>query len=281
GAVLSGGNFHGQVLGLVLDTLAIGLAQLAGIAERRVDRLVNPLTADGLPPFLSPHGGVHSGYMLAQYVAAALVAEVKTLAHPASVDSIPTSGLQEDYNSMGAGAALKLRRALGLVRQVLAIELVLAAQALDLRAPLEPGRGSAAARPAVRRRLARLGNDRNPKANPDAARAPPGRCGDPRNSYVARAHTLAGNVQAFRGVEGRRDDLVPDGGATDFDSRGAESRAWHTLRVDFAGAEFRVSLDGRRLFAVRDATLEGPGAVGLWSKADSVTEFERFEYGAR
>jgi len=82
-------------------------------------------------------------------------------------------------------------------------------------------------------------------------------------------------------VEGRRDDLVPDGGATDFDSRGAESRAWHTLRVDFAGAEFRVSLDGRRLFAVRDATLEGPGAVGLWSKADSVTEFERFEYGAR
>jgi len=89
--------------GLVLDTLAIGLAQLAGIAERRVDRLVNPLTSEGLPPFLSPHGGLHSGYMLAQYVAAALVAEVKTLAHPASVDSIPTSGLQEDYNSMGAG----------------------------------------------------------------------------------------------------------------------------------------------------------------------------------
>src|SRR5256886_10821290 len=103
----------------------------------------------------------------------------------------------------------------------------------------------------------------------------------PRNYYVARAHTLAGNVQAFRVVEGRRDDLVPDGGATDFDSRGAKSRAWHTLRVDFAGAEFRVSLDGRRLFAVRDATLEGPGAVGVWSKAASVTEFERFEYGAK
>src|SRR5207245_2659123 len=95
GAVLSGGNFHGQVLGLVLDTLAIGLAQLGGIAERRVDRLVNPLTSEGLPPFLSPHGGVHSGYLLAQYVAAALVAELRTLAHPASVDSIPTSGLQE------------------------------------------------------------------------------------------------------------------------------------------------------------------------------------------
>jgi len=96
---------------------------------------------------------------------------MKTLAHPASVDSIPTSGLQEDYNSMGAGAALKLRRALGLVRQVLAIELVLAAQALDLRAPLEPGRGSAAARAAVRRRVAPLGNDRYLKADLDAARA--------------------------------------------------------------------------------------------------------------
>ena len=103
---------------------------------------------------------------------------------------------------------------------------------------------------------------------------------DPRNYYVARAHALAGNVQAFRVVDGRRDDLVPHGGATGFDSRGATSRAWHTLRVDFAGAEFLVSLDGRRLFTVRDDALEGPGAVGLWSKADSVTEFERFEYSA-
>ncbi|MGH6630897.1 MAG: HAL/PAL/TAL family ammonia-lyase, partial [Burkholderiales bacterium] len=144
--VLSGGNFHGEPLGLALDTLAIGLAQLGGIAERRIDRLVNPLTSEGLPPFLSPHGGLHSGYMIAQYVAAALVGETKTLAHPASADSIPTSGLQEDYNAMGAGAALKARAAVRNVRQVLAIELVLAAQALDLRAPLEPGRGSAAAR---------------------------------------------------------------------------------------------------------------------------------------
>src|SRR5438132_1111570 len=264
GAVLSGGNFHGQVLGLVLDTLAIGLAQLAGIAERRVDRLVNPLTSEGLPPFLSPHGGVHSGYMLAQYVAAALVAELRTLAHPASVDSIPTSGLQEDYNSMGAGAALKLRRALALVRQVLAIELVLAAQALDLRAPLEPGRGSAAARVAVRRRIPPLAGDRYLKADLDAA----------------RAHALAGNVLAFKVVNGRRDDLAPDGGATDFEIRGVKARDWRTLRVDFAGAEFRVSLDGRRLFTVRDGALAGPGAVGCWSKADSVTEFERFEYGA-
>jgi histidine ammonia-lyase len=171
GAVLSGGNFHGEVLGLVLDTLAIGLAQLAGISERRIDRLVNPLVSEGLPAFLTPHGGLNSGYMIAQYVAAALASELKTLAHPASVDSIPTSALQEDYNSMGATAALKLRRALGLVRQVLAIELLLAAQALDLRAPLTPGRGSAAARAAVRRRIAPLVEDRYLKADLDAALA--------------------------------------------------------------------------------------------------------------
>ena len=104
---------------------------------------------------------------------------------------------------------------------------------------------------------------------------------DPRNYYAARAHALAGNVQAFKVVDGRRDDLVPRSGATDFDSRGANAQAWHTLRVDFAGPEFLVSLDGRRRFTVRDESLEGPGAVGLWSKADSVTEFEGFEYEAR
>ncbi len=169
--VLSGGNFHGEVLGLALDTLAMGLAQLAGISERRVDRLVNPLTSEGLPAFLSPAGGVHSGYMIAQYVAAALVAETRTLAQPASIDSIPTSGLQEDYNAMGAGAALKLRRAVANARQVLAIELVLAAQALDARAPLAPGRGSAAAHAAVRRRIPPLTADRYLKSDLDAALA--------------------------------------------------------------------------------------------------------------
>jgi histidine ammonia-lyase len=136
--VLSGGNFHGEPLGLALDLLAIGLAQLGGIAERRIDRLVNPLVSDGLPAFLAPAGGLNSGYMIAQYVAASLASELKTLAHPASVDSIPTSGLQEDYNSMGAGAALKVRRAVGNVRRILAIELLLAAQALDCRTPLAP-----------------------------------------------------------------------------------------------------------------------------------------------
>jgi histidine ammonia-lyase len=159
-AVLSGGNFHGQPLALALDVLAIGLTQLAGIAERRIDRLVNPLTNEGLPPFLAMPGGLHSGYMIAQYTAAALVAECRALAHPASVDSIPTSGLQEDWNSMGATAALKSRQILGLAEQVLGIELVLAAQALDLRRPLEPGRGTRAALGAVRARVARLEEDR-------------------------------------------------------------------------------------------------------------------------
>lgn len=169
--VLSGGNFHGEPLGLALDTLAIGLAQLAGISERRIDRLVNPLVNEALPAFLAESSGVNSGYMIAQYVAAALVSELKRLAQPASVDSIPASGLQEDYNAMAAGSALKVRTAVGHVRHVLAIELLLAAQALDFRAPLAPGRGSAAARDAVRRRIAPLVGDRYLKADLDQALA--------------------------------------------------------------------------------------------------------------
>ncbi|MBI2204792.1 MAG: histidine ammonia-lyase [Candidatus Rokubacteria bacterium] len=171
GVVRSGGNFHGEIVGLALDTLAVGLASLAGITERRIDRLVNPLTSEGLPPFLASDRGLNSGYMIAQYVAAALVSELRLLAHPASVDSIPTSGLQEDYNAMAAASALKLRRAVGLARQVLAIELLLAAQALDFRAPLAPGRGSAAARDAVRARIPALAADRYLKADLDAALA--------------------------------------------------------------------------------------------------------------
>jgi histidine ammonia-lyase len=169
GVVLNGGNFHGEILGLVLDTLAIGLTQLGGISERRIDRLVNPLLSEGLPGFLAPAGGLNSGYMIAQYVAASLVAECRTLAHPASVDSIPTSGLQEDYNAMGAGAALKLRALVANVRQVLAIELLLAAQALDCRAPLTPGEGSRVARAAVRTRIAPMVTDRYLKGDLDAA----------------------------------------------------------------------------------------------------------------
>jgi histidine ammonia-lyase len=171
GIVLSGGNFHGEPIALALDVLAIGLTQLAGIAERRIDRLVNPLTNEGLAPFLAAEGGLHSGYMIAQYTAAALVAESKTLALPASVDSIPTSGLQEDYNSMGAGSALKAREVVGIVRQVLAIELLVAAQALDLRRPLRPGRGVNAAHETVRTRVRHLDADRFLHADLETARA--------------------------------------------------------------------------------------------------------------
>jgi histidine ammonia-lyase len=171
GDVLSGGNFHGEPLGLALDTLALGLAQLGGITERRIDRLVNPLTSEGLPPFLTPKGGLNSGYMIAQYVAADLASELKRLAQPAGVDSIPASGLQEDYNAMAAASALKARAAVGLLRQVIAIEHLLAAQALDCRAPLVPGRGSAAARDAVRRAIPRLDGDRYLKGDLDAALA--------------------------------------------------------------------------------------------------------------
>jgi histidine ammonia-lyase len=157
--VLTGGNFHGQPLALAFDTLGLGLGYLAGIAERRIDRLVNPLVSE-LPAFLAADAGLQSGYMLAQVQAAALASEVKALAHPASADSIPTSGNQEDFVPMGAAAARKCREVLGRVRAVLAIEAVCAAQALDTRAPLRAGAGSAAAHAALRRRIPSLTADR-------------------------------------------------------------------------------------------------------------------------
>jgi histidine ammonia-lyase len=157
--VLMGGNFHGQALALAFDTLTIGLGYLAGIAERRIDRLVNPLVSE-LPAFLAREGGLQSGYMLAQYQAAALASEAKPLAHPASADSIPTSGSQEDWVPMGGAAVRKAREVLVRVRAVLAIEAVCAAQALDLRAPLRPGRGTAAAHAAVRACVPPLAGDR-------------------------------------------------------------------------------------------------------------------------
>jgi histidine ammonia-lyase len=150
GEVISGGNFHGQPLATALDLMAIALAQLGGISERRIDRLVNPLTSD-LPPFLTRRHGLESGFMLAQVTAAALASENKILAHPASVDSIPTSGNKEDYVSMGMAAALKLRPILTNVQTILAIELLAACQALDFLAPLRSGRRAELARALVRR----------------------------------------------------------------------------------------------------------------------------------
>jgi histidine ammonia-lyase len=129
--IISGGNFHGEPIAFALDFLAISLSALAGISERRIERLVNPALSEGLPPFLAPGAGLNSGFMMPQVTAAALVSENKVLAHPASVDSITTSGNKEDYVSMGMTAALKLKRVVENTRNVLAIEAMAAAQALD------------------------------------------------------------------------------------------------------------------------------------------------------
>src|ERR671935_2958003 len=136
--VISGGNFHGQPLGLVLDHLAIAMTELASISERRIERLINPEYGD-LPPFLSPDPGLNSGFMLAQVTAAALASENKVLSHPASVDSIPTSGNREDHVSMGMGSALKLKQVLFNVEHILAIEFLCAAQGIDYLRPLKAG----------------------------------------------------------------------------------------------------------------------------------------------
>jgi histidine ammonia-lyase len=137
GDIISGGNFHGEPLAFALDFLAIALSALAGISERRIERLVNPALNEGLPAFLAPGAGLNSGFMMPQVTAAALVSENKVLAHPASVDSITTSGNKEDYVSMGMTAAIKLQRIVQNARNVLAIEALAAAQALDFRAPLK------------------------------------------------------------------------------------------------------------------------------------------------
>src|SRR5215470_9039462 len=160
GDVLSGGNFHGQSVAMALDFLAIALTNLATISERRIDRLVNPDLNQGLPPFLTRDAGVNSGFMMAQVTAASLASECKVLSHPASVDTIPTDGNKEDVVPMAMAAAWKLRRIVRNVRYVLAIELMCAAQGVDYRAPLKPGRGVAHAHSLVRRHVPPLERDR-------------------------------------------------------------------------------------------------------------------------
>jgi histidine ammonia-lyase len=160
GDVISGGNFHGEPLAFALDFLAIALSALAGISERRIERLVNPTLSEGLPPFLAPSAGLNSGFMMAQVTAAALVSENKVFAHPASVDSITTSGNKEDYVSMGMTAALKLRRVVENTRNVLAIEAMAVAQALDFLAPLKTSKRGQAAHAAIRSVCATMEKDR-------------------------------------------------------------------------------------------------------------------------
>ncbi|HOX31200.1 MAG TPA: histidine ammonia-lyase [Spirochaetales bacterium] len=176
-AIISGGNFHGQPVALAMDFLGIALAELASASERRVERLVNPALSNGLPAFLAPNGGLNSGFMIAQYVAAALVSENKVLAHPASVDSIPSSANQEDHVSMGTIAARKARSILDNLRRVLAIELLAACQGVDLRGraggpgPEGLSSATAAAYRAIRAAVPELGPDRVMYPDIDAAAA--------------------------------------------------------------------------------------------------------------
>lgn len=158
--VISGGNFHGQPMALAFDFLGIGLSELANVSERRLERLVNPALSNGLPAFLTENGGVNSGYMIVQYSAAALVSENKVLAHPASVDSIPSSANQEDHVSMGTIAARKAREILGNVRKVLAMEIIAACQGIDLRGNKGLGKATDVAYKIVRDKISTLQEDR-------------------------------------------------------------------------------------------------------------------------
>ena len=158
--VISGGNFHGQPVAFVLDFLGIALSALAGISERRLERMVNPALNEGLPPFLAAGAGLNSGFMMPQVVAASLVSENKVLSHPASVDSITTSGNKEDYVSMGMTAALKLKKIVENTRNAIAIEAMAAAQALDFLAPLKTSKRGQAAHAAIRSVCATMDRDR-------------------------------------------------------------------------------------------------------------------------
>jgi histidine ammonia-lyase len=157
--IVSGGNFHGAPVAIAADVVALGLAQIATISERRAERLFNPALS-GLPAFLTRHGGVESGLMMAQVTAAAVASELKTLAHPASVDTIPTSGNKEDHVSMSMAAGLKEARALELARHVVAVELLCACQAIDLLAPLTSSVPLTSVHRFIRARVPALEHDR-------------------------------------------------------------------------------------------------------------------------
>jgi len=164
GEVLSGGNFHGAPLALAFDYAAIALTDLISITERRIDRLVNPDANEDLPPFLTQHAGTSSGFMMLQVTAAALLNEARILAHPASIDNVPTDGGKEDHVSMGMTAATKLRSIVEIAELSTAIELITAAEALENRAPLVPGRGVKQAYEIIRQYVPRLTSDRSMSA---------------------------------------------------------------------------------------------------------------------
>jgi histidine ammonia-lyase len=178
--VLSGGNFHGAPLAYAFDYAALALADLAGMMERRIDRLLNPDINEGLPAFLSPNAGLSSGFMIAQIVAAALINECQVLAHPSSTGSIPTSGGKEDHVSMGMTGALKLRQIVENAERIVGIEMMCAAQGVEFRRPLRPSREIEKAHVAVRTVVARLERDRvlGPEIEAMAAAVRGGRFGE-------------------------------------------------------------------------------------------------------
>ena len=167
---MSGGNFHGAPVAIAADVTVVALAHLATISERRSDRLVNPALSD-LPAFLTAESGLQSGYMMAQVTAAALASELKTLAHPASVDTIPTSANREDHVSMSMGAALKAAQALDLATRVIAVEILCACQAIDLLAPLTTAPLLARVHERVRTIVPALNGDRPPAPDIEAISA--------------------------------------------------------------------------------------------------------------
>jgi histidine ammonia-lyase len=168
GEILAGGNFHGEPMAMAADFLAVAVAELGSISERRIDKLTDPVFS-GLPAFLTENPGLNSGFMMAQVTAAALVSENKVLAHPASVDSIPTSAEKEDHVSMGMGAALKLQEIIANVRRILAIELLAAAQGIDLRRPLRSSEALERLHSAIRGEVDKWEDDR--ELAPDIALA--------------------------------------------------------------------------------------------------------------
>jgi histidine ammonia-lyase len=294
--VLSGGNFHGQPVAVALDALAAAIVPLASIAERRLYRLLDPTRNNGLPPFLVAESGLNSGFMLVQYTAASLVSECKTLAHPASVDSIGSSAGQEDHVSMGMTAARHARDVVSNAEVVIALEALVAAQALDLRAPLEPAAATGAARGAIRERVAFLDATASSEAisrrsSTSCVRArswrPPERssvpCSEwrgagPRTDLEPRRWPLAENGRSGRGHEAL--------------TKGGLRRRGRGRRISFAsltkgfGAGPRDQSDGHRVHRPRqpDRVVEpGRGAtrrvLGGGRPRDGTSIDSRGQYG--
>ena len=296
GTIASNGNFHGAPLAYVLDFLAICVADLGSIAERRTDRLLDPARSHGLPPFLAADPGVDSGLMIAQYAQAAMVSENKRLASPASVDSIPSSAMQEDHVSMGWSAGLKLRTAIANLRRILAVELVAAARAVELRAPLRPAPATAAVIAELRRTRARRrprpvaltrarGGGPAHRFRPACSTPPTGSwpCND-RAHPVLRAGEVTGAGEPRCGPDGRRCGRrwtgsagTPPAGFPGWPGAAADARAAPVVPGPRRRrADMVVEQDGNgNMWAWWGGP--GPGAVATGSHLDSVPNGGAFD----